>query len=100
VPDTWLAHIYKQSEVDEEYFCNYEVNPAYLKRFQDKGLLASAWGKDKALRAVELTGHRFFVATLFQPQLSSTPMAPHPVVMAYLQAAAEFRQIKGAAAAS
>jgi CTP synthase (UTP-ammonia lyase) len=36
---------------------------------------------------VELTGRRFFMATLFLPQLSSTPTTPHPIIMAYLQAA-------------
>ena len=43
-------------------------------------------------RAIELPGRRFFLATLFQPQLSSTPERPHPVIVAYLEAAAAFKR--------
>jgi CTP synthase (UTP-ammonia lyase) len=39
---------------------------------------------------MELMNHRFFVATLFLPQLSSSPATPHPLIMAYLRAAAVF----------
>ncbi|HYL92196.1 MAG TPA: hypothetical protein VEW69_03470, partial [Alphaproteobacteria bacterium] len=99
VPGTRFAGIYKKSEVQEEYFCNYEVNPVYQGRLQEAGLRVSAWGEDRAMRAVELPGQSFYVATLFQPQLSSTAQAPHPVVMAYLQAASEFAQTKQLASA-
>ncbi len=90
VPGTRLAGIYQGSQVQEEFFCNYEVNPAYQGRLQEAGLQVSAWGEDQAMRAVELPG-QFFVAALFQPQLSSTTQAPHPLVLAYLRAASMFR---------
>jgi CTP synthase (UTP-ammonia lyase) len=99
VPGTRFAGIYQKSEVQEEYFCNYEVNPIYQGRLQEAGLRVSAWGEDRAMRAVELQRESFYVATLFQPQLSSTEKTPHPVVMAYLQAAAEFAQTKHGASA-
>jgi hypothetical protein len=38
---------------------------------------------------VELPSHRFFVATLFVPQTSSAPDAPHPLIGAYLAAATQ-----------
>lgn len=93
-PGTLLARIYKQSEVQEEYFCNYEVNPAYQDRLQAAGLRVSAWGEDRAVRAVELPDHHFFLATLFQPPLSSSAQRPHPVVLAYLEASARFSQTR------
>jgi CTP synthase (UTP-ammonia lyase) len=37
---------------------------------------------------VELPGRRFFIATLYQPQLSSTEDRPHPVIVEFLAAAA------------
>jgi CTP synthase (UTP-ammonia lyase) len=43
------------------------------------------------VRAIELPRHRFFVATLFQPQLSSTAEEPHPLILAYLEAAGAFK---------
>jgi CTP synthase (UTP-ammonia lyase) len=43
------------------------------------------------VRVVELTRHRFFVATLFVPQLSSRPEASHPLITAFLRAARAHR---------
>ncbi len=73
-----LRSIYDSDAVDEEYFCNYEVNPEYEGKLTARGSRGEA-------RAVEMSGHPFFVATLFQPQLSSTPDRPHPVLLAYLR---------------
>lgn len=46
------------------------------------------------VRIVELSNHRFFIATLFVPQLSSSPETPHPLITAYLKAAMAFRVMK------
>jgi len=81
-----------------EYSCNYELNPDYEARIEAAGLRISARGNGGEVRAVELPGHRFFVATLFQPQRSSTAEKPHPVVMAFLQACVEFHRFRGEAA--
>jgi CTP synthase (UTP-ammonia lyase) len=38
------------------------------------------------VRAVERDDHPFFLATLYQPQLRSSPGAPHPVWLGFLRA--------------
>jgi CTP synthase (UTP-ammonia lyase) len=86
VEGSLLHAIYHADTVDEEYFCNYEVNPDYEGKLEAAGLRVTARGPDGEARAVEIRGHRFFLATLFQPQLSSTPDRPHPVFLAYLRA--------------
>ncbi len=40
------------------------------------------------VRAVERPGHPDFLATLYQPQLTSTPGHPHPVFSAFVDAVA------------
>ncbi len=80
-----LGTIYESDAVDEEYFCNYEVNPEYEAKLEAAGLRVTARGPAGEARAVEISGHPFFLATLFQPQLSSTPDRPHPVFLAYLR---------------
>ena len=40
---------------------------------------------DIGVRIVELPGDVFYVATLFQPELSSTAPHPHPLIMAYVE---------------
>jgi CTP synthase (UTP-ammonia lyase) len=48
-------------------------------------------GPEGEARIVELPDHRFFIATLFLPQLSSTMERPHPLIVGYLRAAMEYQ---------
>ena len=86
-PGCRLAAIYRASEIEEEYFCNFEVNPAYRERFEMAGLRLAAFDNRGELRAVELPDHPFFIATLYLPQLSSTDERPHPVIVEFVAAA-------------
>ena len=45
-------------------------------------------------RIVELSDHRFFMATLFLPQSSSSIEKPHPLIVEYLNVAKAFQGIK------
>ena len=87
-PGTMLHSIYGGAEAIEEHFCNYEVNADYLKRFETAGMKLAAWGPQGELKAFELPTHRFFAAMLFQPQRAQKQ--PHPVVVAFVRAAAAF----------
>lgn len=95
LPGTRLCRIAGATDASEQYYCNYGVNAEYEARFEASGLRPAARGAQGELRAVELTGHRFFLATLFQPQLSSRPEAPHPLLLAFLRAARRFRKAEG-----
>ena len=85
---TRLAEIYGVRTAQEEYFCNFEVNSAYVSAFEESGMTFSAFGERGEVRAAELRSHPFFLGTLFQPQLSSVAGDPHPLVRAFLEAAA------------
>jgi len=37
-PGCRLAAIYRANEVEEEYFCNFEVNPGYIQEFARAGM--------------------------------------------------------------
>jgi len=87
-PGTRAREIYGHDETTERYFCNYEVNPAYRDALEAAGLVLSGFSDNGDIRIAELPGHPFFLATLFQPQLSSTASHPHPLITAFLQAAA------------
>jgi len=79
-------------DAGEQYYCNYGVNQEYERQLQAAGLRVGARGIGGEPRAVELPDHRFFIATLFQPQLSSRPEAPHRLWVAFLRAAIRFRK--------
>jgi CTP synthase (UTP-ammonia lyase) len=88
-PGSYLQSFYGKKEiVTEEFFCNFEVNPEYEWCAMEAGFPVVARGSQGEIRAIESPAHRFFIATLFQPQLSSTEKNPHPLVTAFVQAAA------------
>jgi CTP synthase (UTP-ammonia lyase) len=95
-PGSYLQSFYgrDQEVVSEAFFCNFEVNPDYEWATMEAGFPVVARGSNGEIRAVESPSHRFFIATLFQPQLSSTEELPHPVIMAFLQAAADWHRKK------
>ena len=86
-PTCRTASIYGRWRVVERYHCTYGVNPAYRGALQEAGLRFVGEDDQGDARVVELPGHPFFIATLFQPQLESAPGAPAPLVRALVDAA-------------
>ena len=78
----------------EKFQCSYGLNEKFRDALGDGGLRIAGTDTDGAVRIVELTGHRFFTATLYLPQLLSTPAAPHPLILAFIQAAMDFQDEK------
>jgi len=85
-PGSMLAEIYGQETANEEYLCNFGVNPEWVDALRGSALRVAASDVEGAVRAVELPGHPFFVGTLFLPQHRSTVTAAHPVVTRFLKA--------------
>ena len=90
-PGSYLAAYYGKETIEEEFFCNYELNPEFEWMAMEAGFPVVARGSNGECRAIESPAHLFFVATLFQPQLSSREGNPHPLMMAFVQHAADFR---------
>jgi len=93
-PGSYLHSFYTQDTVTEEFFCNFEVNPEYEWAAMEAGFPVVARGPQGEIRAIESPTHHFYIATLFQPQLSSKPGKPHPVVLAFVQAAVDWGRKK------
>ena len=83
-----LQAIYGDNHAEEEYHCNFGVNPEYVGLLAGpSGLRVAATDAAGEVRAVELAGHPFFVATLFQPERSGLRGVEHPLVSAFVAAA-------------
>jgi CTP synthase (UTP-ammonia lyase) len=82
-----IHRIYGADTAVEEFACNYGFNEAFAGHFDGADLRMVARDEDGTARVVELPSHRFFIATLYVPQVLSRPGAPHPLIAAYLQAA-------------
>jgi len=88
VPESRIAAIYNASESSEGYHCSYGLNPALARELTAGPLRATATDATGEVRAVELDGHPFFIATLFQPERAALAGNVPPLARALLQAAA------------
>jgi CTP synthase (UTP-ammonia lyase) len=86
VLDSRAAALYGATQVVEDYYCNYGVNPTYRRLLEDGGLRVSGTGGEGEIRIVELPDHPFFVATLFLPQARSSPARAHPLIAGFAAA--------------
>lgn len=86
VPGSRLAAAYEAEDAQEEYLCGYAINPDFTARLLDGPLRATATDVDGQVRAVELDGHPFFVATLFQPERLALEGHVPPLAVAFLEA--------------
>ncbi|MBA0050870.1 hypothetical protein E0L36_08175 [Streptomyces sp. AJS327] len=81
-----LAAIYEATEVEEVFHCEYGLTDTFMNAANQGALRLSAWDADGAARALEITGHPFFLGSLFQPELSSAPGSEHVILRAFLAA--------------
>jgi CTP synthase (UTP-ammonia lyase) len=95
-PTSQVSGIYGRSEVEEEFACNWELNPEFRPALEKAGLRIVGWDERGQTRVTELPGHSFFVGMLFQPQLSSTESTPHPIIRAFCEAAQRFEPVSRA----
>lgn len=93
IPGTKSTKAYGRDEANEQFRCNFGLNPDFRDTIIEEPLQIAGVDENEEVRIVELAGHPFFIATLFVPQLSSSPSEPHPLVIAYLQAAAAFHDL-------
>jgi CTP synthase (UTP-ammonia lyase) len=87
VGETQAHQIYQKDEVTEPFACNYGLNETFADQIQSRKLRFSGYDSDGTVRMAELPGHPFYVSTLFVPQANSKPGSPHPLIVAYLEAA-------------
>jgi CTP synthase len=88
-----LAHrCYGRSEISERHRHRYEVNNDYREAFTRAGVVFSGTSPDESLvEIMELSGHPFFIAAQFHPELKSRPRRPHPLFRAFVAAAVGHR---------
>lgn len=90
VPGTRAHAIYGTSRATEKFYCSHGLNPAFATRLAAGPLRISGTDAGGEIRIVELPAlaHPFFLGTLFVPQARSREGAPHPLVAAFVRAAA------------
>jgi len=91
-PKSLAAQAYKTDTIKERHRHRYEVNPEYVAPLSESGMVFSGTSPDGSLmEIVELPRdvHPFFLGVQFHPELTSRPLAPHPLFTAFVKAAFE-----------
>jgi CTP synthase len=91
-PGSLAARIYGTGHISERHRHRYEFNNAYRDRLEAVGLAFSGASPDQQLaEIVELPDHPFFLACQFHPEFKSRPRNPHPLFVAFVKAALEWK---------
>lgn len=80
------------STIYERHRHRYEVNPEYVDRLEEQGMVFSGKSPDGRLMEIaELpeTAHPFFVGVQFHPEFLARPLSPHPIFTAFVKASYE-----------
>ncbi|HEY4875009.1 MAG TPA: CTP synthase, partial [Puia sp.] len=87
--------IYDKKEISERHRHRWEFNNAYLKKFENAGMIPSGKNPESGLvEIIELHNHPFFIGVQYHPELKSTVENPHPVFVHFIKAAKEFTERK------
>jgi CTP synthase len=87
--NTIARQAYKAELVSERHRHRYEVNPDYIQRIENAGLVFSGTSPDRKLMEIaELPReeHPFFVGSQFHPEFRARPLNPHPLFNEFIKA--------------
>lgn len=91
------AKAYGTKSISERHRHRYEVNPDYIEKLENGGLVFSGVSPDRRLmEIVELPkeDHPFFVGVQFHPEFHARPLSPHPIFTAFVKASYESKSPK------
>jgi CTP synthase len=89
----WEA--YGKLKVSERHRHRFEFNNQYLKAFEKAGMVATGINPDTNLvEIMEIPSHPWFVGVQFHPEYRSTVKEPHPLFVAFVKAALEYKEKK------
>ncbi|MGS2761440.1 CTP synthase [Sinomicrobium sp. M5D2P9] len=90
--------IYGEESIMERHRHRYEFNDKYKEQIEAAGLKATGYNPDtKLVEIVELPEHPWFVGVQYHPEYKSTVASPHPLFVAFVKAALQYKKEKNSA---
>ncbi|MEA9977543.1 MULTISPECIES: CTP synthase [unclassified Pseudomonas] len=86
VPGSLIANAYGALNTTQTYRCRFGLNTAFAQALLTGPLTGTGHDQTGDIRVVELAGHPFFVATLFQPERAALVGVTPPLVAAFIRA--------------
>jgi CTP synthase len=82
------SNAYNSENINERHRHRFEFNNSYLEQFEKAGMLATGRNPETGLvEVIEIPNHPWFVGVQFHPEYKSTVAKPHPLFVAFVQAA-------------
>jgi CTP synthase len=91
-PESRLLAIHGRGYATEAYHCSYGLAPERASLFDGSRLRITARDHAGDPRGFELLGHPFFIGTAYQPERAALTGERHPLVSAFVEAAAEYAE--------
>jgi len=87
-PGSLAYKIYGVSQIAERHRHRFEFNNKYLADIESHGMIASGTNTENHLvEVVEVPEHPWFIGAQYHPEYKSTVANPHPLFVAFVQAA-------------
>jgi len=85
--------LFRSTTIRRRFRHRYEVNPDYIERLQEYGLVFSGTASDKKIMQVmELPHHIYFMGSQFHPELTSRLERPSPLFVGLVKNALKVKQ--------
>ncbi len=90
-----VRDIYKAESIKERHRHRYEFNGKYKAQMEAAGMVATGLNPETGLvEIVEVPAHPWFIGVQFHPEYKSTVANPHPLFVAFVKAALNFKKKK------
>tara|TARA_R110000850_G_scaffold150497_1_gene273230 strand:- start:140520 stop:142136 length:1617 start_codon:yes stop_codon:yes gene_type:complete len=94
-PNSIVSKVYKDSVIDERHRHRYEYNNKYKEQLEKAGMITTGVNPETGLvEIVEIKDHPWFVGVQYHPEYKSTVANPHPLFIAFIDAAAKYNSNK------
>lgn len=87
IPGTMFSRICGDAAFSGYHFCNFGMADVYIETLARAGLVIGARAEDAGVESVEIPGNKYYIATLFQPQVGTVERGYlHPLITGFLDA--------------
>ena len=84
-PGSLAERVYGSPKIVERHRHRYEVNPNFVDRLEEKGMVFSGKNRNR-MEIAEIPGKKFFFGSQFHPEFKSRPGRPSPPFKAFIEA--------------
>ena len=90
-----VSKVYGSKNIQERHRHRYEFNNQYKAQIEEKGMITTGFNpKTGLVEIVEIPTHPWFVGVQYHPEYKSTVANPHPLFVAFVKAALDYKKKK------